>query len=56
MTAGEILITNILETTGDPALERALAQQHTLAYWLAHGVVIVDRARVDEARQTVEGR
>ena len=54
MNANDILIADIIKTTHAADVERAAAQLHTLTGWLACAdVVIVDRARLEEARLTV---
>lgn len=56
MNANDLFVADAIERTNSAELEAAAAQLHTLTGWLADtGTVIVDRARLNEARLTIVG-
>ena len=55
-TAADRLLATILAATAPAAnarLESAMAAQHTTAWWLTVGAVVLDTARLAEARAAV---
>ena len=56
-TANDKLIADVIDRTGDAALEAAAAQLHTTAWWLATTeTIVIARARYAEARATIQAR
>jgi len=55
-TAVDLFLTTVIQSTPPAAnapLESAMAAQHTTAWWMTVGAVVLDTARLTEARAAV---